>query len=161
MRTTTFAGRVFVIVAALLLLAGCLVTSIVAIRWLSPSDNTANAADTAVCNCPEDEELPNVDEVVNDDKISTGDADIPDGDGVEKICKFVDGYDSNGLVVPSGTTVHGPAAIKPDRDSDHAILLLPGSNYVTSASDEVIWLYIGDSACVLAQGQFFSSTEVK
>ena len=163
MNTRSFAGRVFVVVLGLLLLAGCLVTSIVAIRWLSPSDNDAIAAtaNADACNCPEDEELADVEEVVNNDKITTGDANIPDSEGTEKICRFADGYDSNGKVVPSGTTVNGPAAVKPDRDRDHAILILPGSNYVTTATDEVVWLYVGDYTCVLAQGQFFSTSEIK
>lgn len=82
-------------------------------------------------------------------------------EGIEKVCKYSEGFDANGKVVSSGTTVHGPALIKPDRNRDHAILLLPGSNYVTSATDEVIWTLIGDSACVLSQGQFFSTTEVQ
>lgn len=79
----------------------------------------------------------------------------------ERVCKYSDGFDANGKVVPSGTTVHGPGLVKPDRNRDHAILVMPGSNYITTATDEVIWTLIGDSACVLSQGQFFGSTEIQ
>lgn len=77
------------------------------------------------------------------------------------VCRYADGYDSFGKVVSQNTTVIGPAVIKPSRESDHAILLLPGSTYITTAADEVVWALQGDAACVMSQGQFFGSTEVR
>ncbi len=89
--------------------------------------------------------------------------DIPTGDVTfseeETTCRFADGYDSFGKVVPPETKVFGPALIKPDRNRDHAILLMPSASYETVASDEVIWLLVGDSACVNSQAEFFSSSE--
>lgn len=77
------------------------------------------------------------------------------------ICRYADGIDSYGKVVAENTTIIGPAVIKPSRDRDHAILLLPGSTHVTTATDEVVWALQGDAACVISQGEFFSTTEVR
>jgi len=79
--------------------------------------------------------------------------------GEETICDYAEGYNSQGEVVPSGTKVSGPALIKPDRDTNHVILLMPGAEYTTEATDEVIWVLVGDKACVNAQSQFFGSSE--
>jgi len=89
--------------------------------------------------------------------------DTPSGDVTftqeEKVCRFADGYTSEGEVVPSGTKATGPALIKPNRDTNHVILLMPGAEYTTEAADEVIWLLIGDETCVNAQAMFFSTSE--
>jgi hypothetical protein len=85
--------------------------------------------------------------------------DIPSGEAVlgeESICKFAEDFDSEGLVVPSGTIVEGPAFVKPDRNLDWAYPVYVGETYETEASDEVVWLLTGDDACVDAQSQFFS-----
>lgn len=89
--------------------------------------------------------------------------DTPSGDVTftqeEKVCRFADGYDSYGKVVPSGTLVTGPALAKPNRDIDHIILVMPDAEYTTVETDEVIWLLVGDSACVNSQAMFFSTSE--
>ncbi len=86
----------------------------------------------------------------------TGDVTFTQG---EKVCRFAEGYTSEGKVVPKGTTVTGPALVKPDRDIDHVILVMPDAEYTTVETDEVIWLLVGDPACVNSQAKFFSTSE--
>lgn len=88
-----------------------------------------------------------------DDNVSVGGVTL----GEETVCDYADGFNSRGQVVPSGTKVTGPASIKPDRDTNEGILLMPGAEYTTEATDEVIWLFVGDEACVNAQAEYFSS----
>ena len=76
--------------------------------------------------------------------------------GDPQICKYADGYDSDGKVVPAGTVVEGPAFAKPDRNLDWGYPIYVGEEYTTTASDEVVWLMIGDNACVDAQAMFFT-----
>lgn len=76
--------------------------------------------------------------------------------GEPQICKFADGYDSLGKVVPAGTQIKGPAFVKPDRNIDWGNPIYIGEEYTTSASDEVVWLLTGDNACVDAQSLFFT-----
>ncbi len=106
------------------------------------------------CECPTD---------VGWTETDTNVADTPSGDVTftqeEKVCRFADGYDSNGKVVPSETLVTGPALVKPNRDLDHVLLVMPSAEYTTFETDEVIWLLIGDEACVDAQAMFFSTSE--
>jgi hypothetical protein len=103
------------------------------------------------CVCPETEQV-----------VPTT-SDTPSGDVTfsqeEVVCKFADGYTSEGKTVPKGTKVTGPALIKPNRDTDHVILLMQGAEYTTEATDETVWILIGDNACVDAQAQFFGSSE--
>jgi hypothetical protein len=74
------------------------------------------------------------------------------------VCRFADGYTAEGRVVPSGTIVYGPAVVKPNRDTNDAVIVLVGGSYTTKASDEVIWLLVGDNACARSQSAFFGST---
>jgi hypothetical protein len=76
--------------------------------------------------------------------------------GEPQVCKFADGYDSLGKVVPAGTKIEGPAFVKPDRNIDWGNPIYIGEEYTTSASDEVVWLLTGDNACVDAQSLFFT-----
>lgn len=76
--------------------------------------------------------------------------------GDPQVCKYADGFDSFGKVVPAGTEVKGPAFVKPDRDLDWGHPVYIGEEYTTQASDEVVWLLTGDNACVDAQGMFFT-----
>jgi hypothetical protein len=87
-----------------------------------------------------------------DNKVSVGGVEL----GEETICKFAEGYDAEGKAVPTGTVVTGPAFVKPDRDISWGYPIYVGEEYTTTASDEVIWLLIGDNACVDAQSLFFS-----
>lgn len=75
--------------------------------------------------------------------------------GEPSLCDYAEGYDSDGKVVPRGTKVFGPAAVKPDRDTDWGLPIYVGEEYITSESDEVVWLLVGDNACVDSQGRFF------
>jgi hypothetical protein len=115
-----------------------------------------NGVNVACPECPTDSGWTKTD---NDTNV----VDTPSGDVTftqeEKVCRFADGYDSYGKVVPSGTLVTGPALVKPDRDRDHALLVMPGAEYTTVETDEVIWLLVGDSACVDSQAIFFSTSE--
>ena len=96
--------------------------------------------------------------VVETNDVSTGAIAL----GEESICKFAEGYDSQGKVVPSGTKVTGPAVVKPFRDEDHALVLNVGVEYITTNSDEVVWLLIGDNACALSNAEpFYSTYEIK
>lgn len=114
-----------------------------------------------VPTCPECPTCESWTQTDNDN--DTNVVDTPSGDVTftqeEKVCRFADGYDSYGKVVPSGTLVTGPALVKPDRDLDHALLVMPGAEYSTVETDEVIWLLVGDSACVDSQAMFFSTSE--
>lgn len=74
----------------------------------------------------------------------------------ERICAFAPGLTAEGEVVPAGTIVEGPAFAKPDRDLDWGHPIYVGEKYTTTASDEVVWLLIGDNACVDAQSLFFT-----
>lgn len=76
--------------------------------------------------------------------------------GEEKICKYADGFDDEGKVVKKGTLVTGPGFVKPDRHLDWGRPVLVGETYITTNSDEVIWLLKGDNACVEGQNMFFS-----
>jgi hypothetical protein len=76
--------------------------------------------------------------------------------GTEKICQFAEDFDSEGLVVPEGTKVVGPAVVKPDRNLDWGYPVYVDEKYETQASDEVIWLLNGDNTCVDAQEPFFT-----
>jgi hypothetical protein len=87
-----------------------------------------------------------------DNKVSVGGVEL----GEETICKFAEGYDAKGKVVPTGTVVTGPAFVKPDRNTDWGYPVYLTENYTTTASDEVVWLLVGDNACVDAQSLFFS-----
>lgn len=91
--------------------------------------------------------------VVKDaETVTTGSASL----GEPQVCKYADGYTSKGKVVPSGTVVKGPAFVKPDRDLDWGNPIYVGEEYTTTASDEVVWLMIGDNACVDSQSVFFT-----
>lgn len=76
--------------------------------------------------------------------------------GEETICKFADGFTSEGKTVPAGTVVKGPAFVKPDRDIDWGYPIYINETYQTKQSDEVVWLLKGDNACVDSQSFFFS-----
>lgn len=76
------------------------------------------------------------------------------------VCKYMDGYTSEGKTVGAGTQIIGPAVVKPNRDLDHALLIYTGVQYTTIASDETIWMLEGDNTCVDAQAQYFSSSEI-
>jgi hypothetical protein len=111
-----------------------------------------------VKTCPACTECPTGDgwtkiDTNTDDNVSVGGVTL----GEETVCDYADGFDSRGKVVPSGTKVIGPASIKPDRDTNDGILLMPGAEYTTEATDEVIWVFVGDEACVNAQAEYFSS----
>lgn len=113
-----------------------------------------------VKTCPACPECPTN---VGGTEADTNVVDTPSGDVTftpeEKVCRFADGYDSYGKVVPSGTLVTGPALVKPNRDLDHVLLVMPSAEYTTIQTDEVIWLLVGDETCVNAQAMFFSSSE--
>ena len=87
-----------------------------------------------------------------DDNMSVGGVVL----GAESTCDFAEGYDAKGKVVPAGTVVTGPAFVKPDRDISWGYPVYVGEEYTTTASDEVIWLLVGDNACVDAQSTFFT-----
>lgn len=76
--------------------------------------------------------------------------------GNEVVCKYADGFNAEGRTVRKGTIVTGPAVVKPDRNINWAIPIYLGETYMTDASDEVIWILIGDNACVDAQAQYFN-----
>ncbi len=82
---------------------------------------------------------------------------LPEGNAY--VCKYMDGFDSEGQAVPSGTELIGPAVVKPNRDIDFAYLVLVDVEYTTIESDEVIWMLDGDNACVFSQAKFFSTSE--
>lgn len=71
-------------------------------------------------------------------------------------CKYADGFTSKGKEVPSGTVIKGPAFAKPDRDLDWGHPVYIGEEYTTQASDEGVWLLVGDNACVDSQSMFFT-----
>ena len=81
-------------------------------------------------------------------------------DGNSTVCKYMEGFDSEGQAVPSGTKLIGPAVVKPNRNLDHAFLVLVDVEYTTIESDEVIWMLEGDDACVKSQAMFFSTSEI-
>lgn len=76
-----------------------------------------------------------------------------------RICRYAEGTTAEGIVVAQGTVVRGPAFVKPDRNRDHVLLILDGASYTTKATDEVVWILVGDNACVRSQEQFFGSSE--
>lgn len=132
-RFLSFAGTVAVIVIALVLLAGCGLTTILAYQWLSPDVTQVTTVDEPI--------------VVNPNSHAGGEA---------AICEFANGYTSDGKAVPAGTKVEGPAFAKPNRNISWGYPIYIGEEYTTKTSDEVIWLLKGDNACVDAQGQFFT-----
>lgn len=109
------------------------------------------------CNCC-DNNAPATEPATPPAEVNSGEMEKGD----QNDCLYAAGFDSQGQVVPSGTKVVGPAVIKPNRDKDHAIVVNVDVQYITSASDEVVWLLIGDNACALANAEpFFSTYEVK
>lgn len=130
-----FAGTVAVIVIALVLLAGCGLGTILAYQWLSPDVTQVTTVDEQPV-------------AVNPNSHAGGEA---------TVCEYADGYDANGEVVKAGTEVKGPAFVKPDRNISWGYPVYVGETYVTKASDEVVWLLIGDNACVDSQSPFFTS----
>ncbi len=131
---------VVIVVLGIIFLSGCGLVTVLTYQWLSP-------ARVATVSTPE-----GVTAVETND-VYTGGVTL----GEETVCDYADGFNSRGQVVPSGTKVTGPASIKPDRDTNEGILLMPGAEYTTEATDEVIWLFVGDEACVNAQAESFSS----
>lgn len=75
--------------------------------------------------------------------------------GMATICDYAPNFTSSGQTVVAGTHVRGPAFVKPNRDISWGMPIYFGEEYVTQASDEVIWLLTGDNACVDSQSQFF------
>ncbi len=117
---------------------------------------------TQTCECPTNI----VTETENDTTVTeTEDVvakDVTDEVGNPSECEYVAGYTSKGIVVESGTKVTGPAVVKPSRDKDHALVINVGVEYITSNSDEVVWLLVGDNACALSNAEpFFSTYEIK
>lgn len=82
---------------------------------------------------------------------------LPEGDA--SVCKYMDDFNAEGKVVPAGTELIGPAVVKPNRNLDFAYLVLVDVKYITTESDEIIWMLEGDNACVLSQAMFFSTSE--
>jgi len=104
------------------------------------------------CSCPE---CPVVQQPLDKPTVPNSGS-LTLGGGDERICKYAEGFNSEGKVVKSGTKVTGPAFVKPNRDIDWGYPIYVGEEYVTTASDEVVWILEGDNACVDAQSQFFS-----
>lgn len=111
------------------------------------------------CECPTSDGVADNDTTVTE----TEDSFVAEGAIDEvMVCDFAEGYDSEGVVVPAGTVITGPAVVKPYADNAHALAILPGATYTTVAAKEVTWLYIGDANCVIANAgpDFFTSFEV-
>jgi len=105
------------------------------------------------CECPTNVVTDQGLDIETGDNVSVGGVEL----GEESICKFAEGYDAEGEVIPAGTVITGPAVVKPDRNTDWGYPVYVGEKYTTTASDEVVWLLIGDNACVDAQSPFFST----
>lgn len=106
------------------------------------------------------EETSEVEETViltEEEKTETKRLVLPEGDA--SVCRYMEGFDAEGQVVPAGTKLIGPAVVKPNRNLDHAFLVLVDVEYTTINTDEVIWMLEGDDACVLSQAKFFSTSE--
>ena len=157
MRTTSLLARVTIILVAIMLLIGYLVTSFIAVKWLTPSDNQAVAVETV--EVEKIVEVP-VEKDVVIDKIVEVPTTTSENDTL--VCEFILGYNDRGKSFGPGTVVNGPAVVKPFADKAHAYAIMPGTKYTTTHNKEVVWLYRGDSDCVLANAgpDFFTSYEV-
>jgi len=152
MNTLKFGAKVVIILVALMVLLGCGLTTVLTYQWLSPAARSVTEKVVTVPIAQDKEEVskPSSDNEEQTSSISGS------TENSERVCKFIDGYDANGKVVPAGTNVKGPAFVKPDRNVDWGYPVYLSESYTTKASDEVVWLLDGDNACVDSQGQYFS-----
>ncbi|MFA7627911.1 MAG: hypothetical protein WCY37_00620 [Candidatus Dojkabacteria bacterium] len=134
-------GRLFIFLVFVLLLAAIVVGAIIVLRNTKPEVQVVEY----------EKDVP-----VWTDRVQQPDADDRIVLGDEVLCQFAEGWTAEGLTVPSGTKVTGPAVVKQNRDLDWGIPIYVGETYTTVESDEVVWLLNGDNACVDAQSPYFS-----
>lgn len=151
MNTLKFGAKVVIILVALMVLLCCGLTTLLTYQWLSPAARSVTEKVVTVPIAQDKEEVSKPSS--NEEQASSVSGSTEDS---ERVCKFIDGYDTNGKVVPAGTNVKGPAFVKPDRNVDWGLPVYVGESYTTKASDEVVWLLDGDNACVDSQSAFFS-----
>jgi hypothetical protein len=70
------------------------------------------------------------------------------------VVRFVDGWDANGKFIAKGSTINGPAIIKPNPNTPDFIAVYPKASYVLEV-DSVVWLYEANPAGLESQFQFF------
>lgn len=150
MNTLKFGAKVVIILVALLVFLCCGLTTLLTYQWLSPARSvTEKVVTVPIAQDKEEVSKPSS----NEEQASSVSGSTEDS---ERVCKFMEGYNADGRVVPAGTKVTGPAFVKPDRNVDWGLPVYVGESYTTTASDEVVWALDGDNACVDSQGQFFS-----
>jgi len=74
------------------------------------------------------------------------------------VCEYTAETTDDGLEVASGTKVKGPAIVQ--INPKEIVVVYPGEDY-TLRQDAVVWLYKGDTECLLAQLEFFPGKEVQ
>lgn len=146
-----FAGRVVIVVIALMVIFSCGLVALLGYQLLSPQVVVEAPVEVErVVEVPI--EVERIVEVpVEVERV----VEVP-AEGIEKICRFAEDFNAEGKVVPAGTLISGPSFVKPDRNLDWGRPVYVGEEYTTRASDEVVWLLAGDNACVDAQAEFFS-----
>ncbi len=70
------------------------------------------------------------------------------------VVEFVEGWDSNGKFIATGSTINGPAIIKPNPNTAEYIAVYPGKSF-TLTNDSVVWLYTANERGLESQFQFF------
>lgn len=73
-------------------------------------------------------------------------------------CTYADGITDAGVEISGGTTVRGPAILQ--LDTEKVVVVYPGREYRT-LQQAVLWLYKGDTNCLLAQLEYFPEKEVE
>lgn len=150
MNTLKFAVKVVIILVALLVFLGCGLTTLLTYQWLSPTRSvTEKVVTVPIAQDKEEVSKPSS----NEEQASSISGSTENS---ERACKFMEGYNADGRVVPAGTKVTGPAFVKPDRNVDWGLPVYMDESYTTTASDEVVWALDGDNACVDSQSAFFS-----
>jgi hypothetical protein len=152
MNTLKFGAKVVIILVALMVLLCCGLTTLLTYQWLSPAARSVTEKVVTVPIAQDKEEVSKPSS--NEEQASS----VVSGstENSERVCKFMEGYNADGRVVPAGTKVTGPAFVKPDRNTDWGLPVYLGESYTTTASDEVVWALDGDNACVDSQSAFFS-----